>query len=136
MKLYLILSKSNRKLIPKTEVPGLNSEHREYHSPMIEQDVVLIKAMMRPDENTPKGSRCMILQAEGPEVVDDFIQRNPLMRYGAMEWTIHELLPNDGTAALRDWFKGKFSAGHSYQAAAPLPNQSASPVPVKEPEAE
>jgi hypothetical protein len=116
MKLYLILSKSNRKLVPKSDIPALNPEHRDYHVPMIERDVVLIKAMLRPDENTPKGSRCMILQAEGLDEVNDFVQRNPLVRYGAMEWTIQELLPNDGTDSVRKWFKGKFSAGHQYQA--------------------
>jgi hypothetical protein len=115
MRLYLILSKSNRQLVPKADVPALNPEHHDYHVPMIEQDAVLIKAMLRPDENTPKGSRCMILQAEGPEEVNDFLQRNPLVRYGAMEWTVHELLPNYGPDALRNWFKGKFSAGHQYQ---------------------
>ncbi len=112
MRLFLILSKSNRQLVPRDQTAQLHDAHGDYHTPMIEQDHVLVKAMMRPGPNTPKGSRCMIIQAEDPAAVDDFIQRNPLMQYNAMEWEIHELLPNYGPPALREWFKGTFSAGH------------------------
>lgn len=112
MKLYIILSQSKRQLIAKEDVPALTPQHREYHSPMREKDAILLQAMMRPDEKTPKGSRCMILQAETREEVEDFILRNPLMQHDAMEWTVHELLPNYAAAPVQDWFQGKFSKGH------------------------
>jgi hypothetical protein len=133
MKLYLILSKSNRQLVPKAEVPDLTPAHRDYHSPMIEQDAVLMKAMIRPDEKTPKGSRCMILQAEGPQEVEDFLMRNPLVRYGAMDWQVQELLPNYGTDALHQWFKGKFSAGHQLANGRPENERRGSEEPQSSP---
>jgi hypothetical protein len=128
MKLYLILSLSKRQLVPKADVAGLNSAHRDYHVPMIEKDAVLLKAMMRPDKDTPKGSRCMILQAESPEEVDAFIMSNPLMRFNAMDWTVHELLPNYGPDWLRTWFKGQFSAGHQYDLTKPAGGAAATPA--------
>jgi hypothetical protein len=112
MKMYVILSRSLRQQIAKDEVPALTPAHREYHNPMRQHDLILLQAMMRPDDVTPKGSRLMILQAETREEVDDFIQRNPLMKYDAMEWTVHELLPNYAASGVHDWFKGIFSKGH------------------------
>jgi hypothetical protein len=112
MKLYLILSRSMRQRVAKEEVPGLTPQHRDYHNPMREKDAILLQAMMRPDEASPKGSRCMILQVETREELDHFLQTNPLVQFDAMEWTAHELLPNYAAEGVRSWFKGPFSKGH------------------------
>ena len=54
----------------------------------------------------------MILQAETREEIEDFLQRNPLTKFDALEWTIHELLPNYAPEGVRSWFKGTLSRGH------------------------
>jgi hypothetical protein len=112
MKLYLILSRSLRRRIAKEDVPGLTPAHREYHRPLRQNDMVLFQAMMRPDETMPKGSRCMVLQAETREEVEAFLGRNPLVQFDAMTWAVHELLPNYATEGMRTWFKGHFVKGH------------------------
>jgi hypothetical protein len=112
MKLFLILSRSMRQNIPKQDVPNLALAHRDYHQPMRQNDIVLLQAMLRPDENTLKGSRCMILQAETLEDVEDFLKRNPLVPYDAVSWTVQELIPNYATECVRSWYKGSFSKGH------------------------
>lgn len=112
MKLFLILSRSLRQKIAKEHVPGLNPAHEHYHTPMRAADAILLQAMIRPSDDAPKGSRCMLLQAETREEVDDFLRRNPLVAFDAMEWTVLELLPNYAPASVREWFKGTFSKGH------------------------
>ena len=126
MKLLLILSRSLRQRGTKEQATGLTAAHEEYHQPMRERDAILLQAMIRPTANAPKGSRCMILQAESREQVDDFLERNPLTQLDALEWTLHELLPNYAPEGVRDWFKGKLPRGHGGQgrSAEPPPSES------------
>ena len=112
MKLFLILSRSIRDRVPKSGAAALVPAHREYHTPVREKDSVLLQAMIRPDANTSKGSRCMIMQAETLEEVQEFVSRNPLVEFDAMEWSVQELLPNYAAEGVRAWFQGQLPQGH------------------------